>query len=79
MGTEKTRELKVQWLKDVLFDFFTKNPNGVVSRSKLQANFALEHNSTDRTAREILKTLEASNYIEMKGDDILWKKKKALK
>jgi hypothetical protein len=51
----KTRQIKIEWLKDTINDFFKSKPKEKIDLKKLVSVFILELNSTERTAKEILK------------------------
>lgn len=65
-----TRQDKIDWFMAEFEAFFKKKPEGVISKDKLISAFILENNSTDRTAKEILKSLEIRGVIQINGDDI---------
>jgi hypothetical protein len=66
----KTRQIKIEWLKDTINDFFKSKPKEKIDLKKLVSVFILELNSTERTAKEILKALELSGFIKIEGDYI---------
>lgn len=70
MGTRKTREYKVRWLRQNIRSFFQKKPDQQISRSKLLAQFALDTMSTKRTGQEILKLLADAGEIKINKDTI---------
>lgn len=65
-----TRQDKIDWFLAEFEEFFKKNPEGIISKEKLLAAFIYDNNSTDRTGKEILKSLEIRKVIEINGDDI---------
>jgi|2_EtaG_2_1085320.scaffolds.fasta_scaffold01252_9 hypothetical protein len=73
MGTTRSRAAKVAWLESTIVSYFEKNPQGVISHSKLLANFALENNSTERTGKEILALLAKVRKFKINGDNIVRK------
>jgi hypothetical protein len=70
MGTAKTRLLKIEWLKNTIQSFFTKKPDLVISKQRIIAEFCIAHNSTDRTAKELLKVMENMGLIVIEKDNI---------
>lgn len=70
MGTKKTREYKVRWLRQNIQTFFNKKPDQSISKSKLLAQFALDTMSTKRTGQEILELLRDSGEIKLNKDTI---------
>ena len=70
MGTQKTRQEKIEYLKSLISDFFKKKPQGKISKSKLLSEFALSKSSTIRTGEDILFALNCTNFIKINGDDI---------
>lgn len=66
----RSRQDKIDWFLAEFENFFNKKPEGVISKEKLIAAFIVDNNSTDRTAKEILKSLEIRGVIEINGDDI---------
>ena len=72
MGTNKTRHLKIEWLEDTILSFFKSKKNEAISKDKLIAQFCLKFNSTERTAKEMLKIFVSLGIIKIDGDNI-WK------
>lgn len=50
--------------------FFTKKPYESISFKKLVAEFAINQASTERTGRDILKSLSELKIIKINGDEI---------
>lgn len=71
MGSNKSRKVKVEWMKEVIHSFWLTKPGKAISKEVLISEFALAHDSTERTAKEILKLLATSKYILINGDEIL--------
>lgn len=70
MGTEKTRRQKIEWMTHAIQSFYSAKPNETIDKSKLLAEFALQNFSTTRTGAEILKLLETTKRIKIKGGEI---------
>jgi hypothetical protein len=70
MGTFKTRQDKINYLKNLIDKFFSSKKDKRISKTKLIAEFIVSQNSTSRTADELLKALAATNYIKINGDEI---------
>lgn len=70
MGTKRTREYKVRYLRQNIAAFFKARPNEAISKTKLLGQFALDTMSTKRTGQEILQLLADVGEIQMKGDNI---------
>ena len=75
MGFNNTRRSKIGWIKNIIQSFFSQKKDGIISRDKLIATFALENNSTERTGKEIIKLLEKTGYIKVNGDEIIYGKR----
>ncbi len=69
MGTSKTREAKIQWLKKVIVTY----KGLIISKEKLLSEFCLQNNSSMKTANEILKLLEQTKLIKINGDEVIKK------
>jgi len=69
MGTSKTREAKIQWLKNVIVTY----KGLIISKEKLLSEFCLQNNSSMKTANEILKLLEQTKLIKINGDEVIKK------
>jgi len=70
MGTENSRRAKIDWLLNAINVFFKKRPDGIISKDKLLAEFALKNATSLRTGIEILSLLEKTNVIKISGDEI---------
>jgi len=70
MGTPQTRLNKISWMRGKINWFFDIHPNGSIEKSKLLAEFAIANSSTERTGEEILRLLEKSGEITLKGEEI---------
>ena len=68
MGTKKTREAKIEFLKSTIDAFFKKKKDGSISRDKLLAEFCMYQLSTYRTGNELLQMLEKMGDIKINGD-----------
>lgn len=73
MGTEKTSLDKVEWMKGAIARCIAQNR--IIFKDKLIAEFCLQLGSTRRTALEILKNLEITGRILIKGNEIFVRKK----
>lgn len=71
MGTSKTRQSKIEWLKETIKEFFKTKPSGKIDTDKLLAEFAIANNSTARTGEEILRILELVKFIKVDGSNII--------
>lgn len=63
MGTIRTRQDKIEWVKKAINSFFTANPNGQISIDKLVYHFVIQFNSSKRTAQEVIDTLVNTGYV----------------
>ena len=70
MGTTKTRQDKLEFMKEALKIFFKDNPKGAISKKKLLFKFALAKNTTVRTGNEILNLVIAEMKLKTEGDNI---------
>lgn len=61
MGTEKTRNMKISWMLNIIKE--AKEKKREIDKEKLFAVFAEKYNSTIRTAKEIYKILETTGKI----------------
>ena len=69
MGTEITRQNKIEWFKEVFKLSYEKDK--CLSLRKLLAEFCLQCNSTRKTGREIIQSFEDLGFIKIDGDDII--------
>lgn len=76
MGTSKTMQSKYEWMMQTIKHFFLNDPEGVgvIDRGKLLAEFALANFTTERIGKDILRVLEKTLYIRVKGNDIFQRK-----
>jgi len=74
MGTQNTRREKIEWLRGHLEMFFTKKPEGSVSREKLLSEFVLATASTWRSGIELLKVIAMIDGYKIEGDEIYKRK-----
>jgi hypothetical protein len=58
------RARKVEWFLETVRLFFAENKEKVIDKDKLISEFCLVFNSTERTAKEILKILEDTEQIK---------------
>jgi hypothetical protein len=65
MGTSKTRQEKLAFLKHTIDSYFLKYPNGKIDARKLLSEFVMAQNSTKRTGLEILMSLVDTKYIKL--------------
>lgn len=68
MGSQKTRQIKTEWLLKRLDD--ARKENREVEKNKLLAMFSVSLFSTKRTGQEILEDLELAGTIKSKGNKI---------
>lgn len=71
MGTQYTAKAKIEWFK-VRFELARKNEISL-SEKKLIAQFVIEFGSTERKAKEIIKTFETAELIKRIGGEIAHK------
>jgi hypothetical protein len=64
MNIKNKRARKVEWFKETVRLFFAENKGKVIDKDKLISEFCIEFNSTERTAKEILKILEDTENIK---------------
>lgn len=65
MGTIKTRQAKIDFMKNAIDSYFKKYPNGQIDAQKLIAEFVVSEGSTYRTGFEILRSLYETKYFKM--------------
>lgn len=70
MGTAKTRQHKIEWMRKAVETYFNKKPAGTIDKHKLLAEFSIHNNSSERTGDEILRLLEKTNFIKVDDDEI---------
>ena len=70
MGTTKTRQDKIDFMRLALQSFFKNNPKGTISKKALLQKFALAKNTTTRTANEILNLFIIELKLKVDGDNI---------
>lgn len=70
MGTQKTRQAKIEFLKSAIEAFFKKKKDGQISKDRLIAEFAISQYSSYRTAEELIEALAETGYIKINGDVI---------
>lgn len=70
MGTARTRAHKIGWSSNYFERNFKEDPRRVIDKEAFIADFCVVHNSTPRTAEEILQLLEKTFKIKMKGEEI---------
>jgi hypothetical protein len=68
MGTIKTRQIKINWLRNTISAFFTQNPKETISKNKLLSQFCLSNATTRRTGEELLSMMEDTEQIKIDGD-----------
>ena len=73
MGTEKTSLSKIEWLQKAISKAAAKDR--IILKDKLIAEFCLQLGSTHRTCLEILKNLQITDRIIIKGNEIFVRKK----
>jgi hypothetical protein len=71
MGTTKSRQTKIEWLKMTITSFFKERKGKNISKDKLLSEFALSQYSTRRTGEELLASLADTGFIKINGDDII--------
>lgn len=69
MGSEETRQRKIEWMNMVLDVGFDKDQ--CLDKKKLLAEFCLQCRSSRRTGLELLKIFEDKGKIRIDGDDIV--------
>jgi len=70
MGTTKTRQAKLDFMKEALEVYFKQFPKGTVSRKRLLQKFALAQKTTMRTGWEVLSLTIADLKLKIEGDNI---------
>jgi len=60
MGTQTTREMKINWM---IYNIAELVKKGKIDKTQLLARFALEMSSTMRTGEEIINLLEVSKRV----------------
>lgn len=63
MGTSKTRQEKIDFMKATITEFFKRKVAGRIDQDKLISEFMIKHNSTYRTGEELVNMLEDSGFI----------------
>jgi len=65
---DKRRAKKLQWFIQTVKAFYALYPEGKLSKEKLLSEFVFKTSSTERTGKEILRTLKNAEIIDIDGD-----------
>ena len=73
MGTHNTLIAKYEWLQRIINSALYKNK--VLDKEKVISNFCLDFKCARRTCTDLLKTFQSAGKIEIKGKEIIVRKK----